>query len=93
MDDLEQMRRAVNPTVQEQRRGYAHDAIDAYVNAALETGATDCVELMFDLDEILTDLLTDLWHFADGKGVDLEPIIGTARMHHDAETDNERNPQ
>ena len=103
MDDLERARRAGDPAVEAKRRSYAADAIDAYADAAgrayllRDFGGipTDRLTgLLTDLNkELLTDLVADLWHLADGEGLDFESIISIAKMHHEAETDNERNTQ
>jgi len=95
MDDLEQARRAVDPAVEDKRRGYAKVAVEAYADVAgrayllRDFGGipTDRLTgLLMDLNtDVLTDLVADLWHLADGEGLDFESIIGTARMHHEAE--------
>ena len=50
-------------------------------NALLELrDATGC-----NYDEALTDMLTDLMHWASHKGRDFEQALDTARIHFDAE--------
>lgn len=44
------------------------------------------------LEELLVDLVTDLWAYAEDKGVDFLQVLDTSMMHHAAEAGSNASP-
>lgn len=71
----------LEPITLENRRQWANKALAAY-NRSREGGDGDTVTA---LDEDMIDLVTDLLHLADREGIDIDMLLRSARMHRDAE--------
>ena len=64
----------------EQRAVWAAHAVQQYA-----IGKEGGEELYDDPETVLTDLLTDLRHYADRENIDLKTCLNRAEMHYDAE--------
>nr|MBI3613943.1 hypothetical protein [Nitrospirota bacterium] len=69
------------PITLEHRRQWATEALAAH-NRLQEGGVGRTVTGM---DEDIIDLVADLLHLADREGIDVDRLLGCARMHWDAE--------
>jgi len=73
--------RMSEPIALEHRRQWAAEALAAH-NRLQEGGVSSTVT---GLDEDIIDLVTDLLHLADREGIDVDILLRCARMHRDAE--------
>jgi hypothetical protein len=69
------------PITLENRRRWATEALAAY-NRSRQGGDRSTVTAM---DEDIIDLVTDLLHLADSEEIDADMILLCARIHRDAE--------
>jgi hypothetical protein len=68
----------------EQRAGWAAHALLQYA-----TGKEGGEELYDDPETVLTDLLSDLRHYAGRETIDFKTCLDRAEMHYDAEVEEE----
>ena len=68
----------------EQRTDAAYSAMLAYGHR--KNGVQPSAN---EMEEVITDLLTDFLHMADAYGLDLDKHLETAKMHYEAEIEEE----
>lgn len=83
-DDLTRDDEATHAATKQQRAvGFIAPLLAAYTDAI---GGND------DRQTTVTDLLTDLHHYADATGLDFQAALDGAVLHHDAESDDLNGP-
>jgi hypothetical protein len=73
-------------TINEQRASFASVALESYSRYIHKLPLEEIRKHnAFDLRELCQDLVSDILHFANQNGIDVEPMVASAQLHYEEE--------